>query len=299
MSKKIFITGGAGTLGKAIIKRSIQDDLGWDFTVYSRDPHKHDALNRLYPNARCIIGDIRDTEKLSDLMVGHDIVIHAAAIKHIPQAEQNVLETIDINVMGSLSVAMAAKKAGIEQVVGISTDKACHSVNVYGSTKYMMEKIFQEMGFKLVRYGNVIGSVGSVVQVWKEQVEKSGVIVATRPEPTRYWITADQAVSLILFSLEQPPSTISIPYLPATTMGQLKDYLFPDVKIHYTGMRPGEKMHEEMLTEEEVPYARDMGNYVVLYPTTTAPLTVYETDNMTSETPIYWISEEELKEMIA
>lgn len=300
LPSSVFITGGAGTLGKAIISRAKKE--GWDtkFTVYSRDAHKQDALVRIFPDVRCVIGDIRDTERLTDLMVGHDLVIHAAAIKHIPQAEQNVLETIGINVNGSLSVGMAAKYAGIEKVVGISTDKACHAVNTYGASKYLMEKAFQEMGYNLVRYGNVIGSVGSVVQVWKDMAEKHGKITATSPDPTRFWITADEAVSLILFSLDAPPSTISIPRLPATTIGQLKDYLFPDVEVEYTGMRPGEKMHEEMLTREEANYAvESVGcSYVVLYPTT-SPKIAYPPEPLTSDNPLYWLSREQVLEMIA
>lgn len=299
----VFITGGAGTLGKAIISRAKTE--GWDtkFTVYSRDAHKHDALERMFPGVHCIIGDIRSTETLSDLMVGHDLVIHAAAIKHIPQAERNVAESMSINIDGSISVALAAEVARVKQVVGISTDKVCHSVNVYGATKYLMEKFFQSMQgetkFNLVRYGNVIGSVGSVIQVWRDMLTKDGVVRATDPDMSRFWLTADQAVTVILKSLDQPTGTILIPWLPATTMKQLAEYVLPEgTKVEYTGLRPGEKRNEEMLTNEEGYYAEEAEqNYIRLWPTTTKPM-AYPLDPIVSNNPAWWLSKKEVLEMI-
>lgn len=299
----VFITGGAGTLGKAIIARS--KAMGWNakFTVFSRDAHKHDKLNRIFPDVRCIIGDVRDTERLADLMVGHDLVIHAAAIKHIPQAEQNVGETISINVQGSISVALAAIEAGVEQVVGISTDKVCGAANTYGSTKYLMEKFFQSIDgdtmFNLVRYGNVIGSVGSVVEVWRDMYKRDGIVKATDPDMTRFWITPDQAVTLILKSLDQPNRTILIPWLPATTMKQLAEYVLPEEAIiEYTGLRPGEKRHEEMLTQEEGWYAEEAEqNYIRLWPTTMKPFD-NPIDSLVSNKPAYWLSKSQVLEML-
>lgn len=299
----VFLTGGAGTLGKAIIGRSKQE--GWDtkFTVFSRDAHKHDKLNRMFPDVKCIIGDIRDTDRLADLMVGFDLVIHAAAIKHIPQAEQNVDETISINVQGSISVAIAAIAAGIKQVVGISTDKVCGAANVYGATKYLMEKLFQSFSngtkFNLVRYGNVIGSVGSVVEVWRDMLKRDGVVRATDPDMTRFWITPDQAVTLILKSLDQPAGTILIPWLPATTMRQLAEYVLPEgTKVEYTGLRPGEKRHEEMLTQEEGWYAEEAEqNFIRLWPLVTKPM-AHPIEPLVSNKPAYWLTKSQVLDML-
>ena len=169
---KILITGGAGTLGRAIIRRAHSDNWPCSLTVFSRDPVKHLRLQREYPDVHCVMGDVRDFDGLAKVVAGHDIIIHAAANKHIPQAELNVQHTVDVNVTGSLNVATAAVRAGVSKVLGISTDKVCHPINVYGHTKALMERLFQEYNrigiteFHLCRYGNVFGSTGSVVELW-------------------------------------------------------------------------------------------------------------------------------------
>jgi UDP-N-acetylglucosamine 4,6-dehydratase len=310
MKGNIFITGG-GTLAKAIITRSKQERDDCSFTVVSRDPIKQIQLTNLFPDIRYSLCDIRDTARLSDLMVGHDTVIHTAAMKHIPLGETNVLETIEINLEGSLSVATAAIKSGIKSVMGISTDKVCHAVNTYGATKYLMEKMFQEFAwqyeteFHLVRYGNVLASNGSVIQVWRKMLAETGKVTATDPDMTRYWLTADQAVSLIRFSFNQPSGTIIIPNLPALKMSDMAKYTLPEgTEITYSGLRPGEKRHEEMLTEEEGYYAEttkgfDGGDeYIRLWPTSEKPF-AYPYPPMTSDKPEHWITETELAEMLA
>ena len=190
-NKAVFCTGGAGTLGLAIARRRKQEGWTGRFTVYSRDEHKHAAMRRLYPDIQFVQGDIRNLETLKLAMVGHDTVLHLAAAKVIPVSEYYSMDTLDINVYGSMNVCMAARETGAEHVLGISTDKACHSANAYGSTKYMMEKVFQEYArvdddltqFHIVRYGNVIESNGSVVQAWKEALARGEPVFGQEQGP--------------------------------------------------------------------------------------------------------------------
>src|SRR3990167_8823291 len=169
----IFVTGGAGSLGKAIARKRKEENWKGKLTVYSRDTFKHERMRKMFPDVNFVQGDILSPELLYNAMVGHDIVIHAAACKVIPTSEYQSIDTFDINVNGSLNVCVQAVRAGVRHVLGISTDKACHPANAYGASKYMMEKLFQEysrMGFDakfhLVRYGNVLESTGSVIEVW-------------------------------------------------------------------------------------------------------------------------------------
>lgn len=255
----IFITGGAGFLGRGIIQRSIDENWDCNITVFSRDEVKHENLKRMFPNVRTIRGDIGgDFDHLVTAMMGHDIVIHAAATKIIPIAEFNAVQTIRDNIVGSLHIAQAVCYAGIKQVVGISTDKVCHAVNTYGATKMLMERIFQEAqmweyptNFYCTRYGNVLDSTASVLGVWSKQFKEENLIRLTDPEMTRFWLSVDQAVDLILLALQQEPGTVTIPMLPALKMSEMAEYLFPDVEQEIIGVRPGEKMHEELLTKEE------------------------------------------------
>lgn len=281
MRGKILITGGAGTLGNAIVTAAERG--GWDctFTIYSRDFYKQLAMRAKHPNCRYVLGDIRDAD-LYKTFAGHDLVIHAAAMKHIPQGEKQPRETHSINVDGSLNVLHAAAVAGVKDLVMISTDKVCHPVNVYGATKLLMERAAQEFALSpfgksvnvhLVRYGNVIGSNGSVLQVWAEQNKAKRVLGLTAKEMTRFWITEAQAVTLIEDSLKFTGGSILIPQLPSMEMGAMAAALFPDSDHAIIGLRPGEKMHEELITPEERPYTHTFGDYFLLYPVSMPPVT--------------------------
>jgi UDP-N-acetylglucosamine 4,6-dehydratase len=263
----IFITGGAGFLGKALIKHFYGTAR---LTVYSRDEAKQTIIRQLYPDVRFVLGDIRDYDRLELAMSGQDIVIHAAAMKYVPQAETNVAEALAVNVDGSRNVGKAAMYAGVERVIGISTDKACNPVNVYGLTKLMMERLFQEYAqqsrtkFNLVRYGNVIGSTGSVIPLFQRQARENRVITLTDPHMTRFWLSESQAVNLIVRSLEETESgTILIPRLFSCNMKTLAlavaySELLDDckkVELKEIGSRFGEKMHESLLAKNETPYA--------------------------------------------
>ena len=272
----ILVTGGAGTLGKAIAARRKKEGWKGRFTVYSTDTHKHDRMRKDFPDIIYVQGDIRDGVTLYNAMAGHDVVIHAAAVKVIPTSEFQSIDTFHVNVEGSLSVCTMAARAGIKHVVGISTDKACRAVNAYGATKYLMEKTFQEFSrvgfgtnFHLVRYGNVIESNGSVVEAWKNAVARGEPVKITEPSMTRFWLSPSQAVDYVLQALHTPTGTILIPKMPALSIGKLLDYTVGGaVQQELICLRPGEKMHEELLTAEEGWYAYESKLAYLLFPTT-------------------------------
>jgi UDP-N-acetylglucosamine 4,6-dehydratase len=241
-------------------------------------------MRRLYPDVQYIQGDIRNPETLYMAMCGHDLVVHAGAVKVIPVSEYASIDTLDVNVNGSLNVFHCAVRAGVENVLSISTDKACHAANAYGSTKYLMEKVSQEYSrvpnidtiFHLVRYGNVLESTGSVIESWKNAVQRGELIKITDPTMTRFWLSPSQAVEMVVQSLQFASGQIYIPKMPALSIGKMADYvlthptraLLPEIEYERIPLRPGEKMHETLLTLEELEYARDCGNYFLLGPTT-------------------------------
>ena len=279
----IFVTGGAGTLGKAIAERRKREKWEGKMTVYSTSPNKHAEMRTMYPDVQFIQGDIRNLELLKLAMVGHDIVIHAAAVKYIPEAESYSMDTYDVNVNGSQTVCQAARETGMRNVLGISTDKACHPANAYGATKMLMEKIFQEYAraggetlFQLVRYGNVLESVGSVIETWKNAVAQGKPVrITDRGDMTRFWLSPSQAVDVLLKGLRIPAGRIYIPKMPALRMEKLLDYMFhftpENFRLEEVPMRPGEKLHETLLTVEEADFAEEYTakpDFFLLHPTT-------------------------------
>lgn len=296
----LFVTGGAGTLGRAIARRRKQENWSGELTVYSTDDHKHDVMRKDYPDVHYIQGDIRNPEALYMAMCGHDVVIHAAAVKVIPTSEYASIDTFDVNLNGSLNVFAQAVRAGVEHVLAISTDKACHAANAYGSTKYMMEKAAQEYSrveyfdtkFHLVRYGNVLESTGSVIEFWKKAVAAGEPIKITDPEMTRFWLSPSQAVDYVLQSFDFASGVIFIPKMPALAIWKLAQYVLDKgdkgnpLMFTRIPLRPGEKLHETLLTLEELAYAheKDAGFYT-LVPTTSLktpggmrPTTPYSSD---------------------
>lgn len=280
---RLFITGGAGFLGRALI-RHFQEAYQLEVTVYSRDEAKHAKARSTYPDARFIIGDILDGPRLESAMVGHDYVIHAAALKHVPQAETNVREATRINIDGSRNVFDAAINAGCRKVISISTDKACRPVNVYGMTKKIMERLGQEYDtyghtqFNTVRYGNVIASTGSVIPIFREQARTRQLNI-TDPGMTRFWLSIQNAVALVDHSFtSQTPGTILVERIAASDMltvakaaARLElgdDYDLDSIVINTTGHRFGEKRHEDLVAPEEVLHARSMPSspYVEIHP---------------------------------
>ena len=255
LAGRIFLTGGTGSLGTALLQRAERE--GWDcrFSVFSRDEVKQGEMRGKYPKHRFVLGNVTDRDWLALQMAGHDMVIHAAAYKQVPAAEVNASEAIRANVVGSLNVAFAAVQNGIPRVIGISTDKACMPQTLYGETKACMEKMFQQAcmwgktRFNLCRYGNVLGSRGSVLPLFQRQVAEGKPITLTMGDMTRFWLTLDEAVDLVLrTAAEQEPGTIIVPEAPASTMYALAEAVggvgYPAREI---GIRPGEKLHEHLI----------------------------------------------------
>jgi len=262
LSGKILITGGAGYLGKAIIKRSVEENWDCDLTIFSTDAVKHMQVVNQYPHVHSVIGDIRDGDTLWNAMTGKDLVIHAAAVKHIDVSEYNSIDTIDINVTGSLNVLRCAAQLGIPKVIGISTDKTSHPVNCYGATKMLMERMFQEFSrlglqtdFHLVKYGNVLDSTASVLTSWKKAVAEGKPIKITNPSMSRFWLNPSQAVSFIIEALKLASGHIYIPMLPALSIRKLAEYIVGDAEIERIPVRPGEKKDETLLSLDEGYYA--------------------------------------------
>lgn len=306
LTGKVFITGGSGFLGRGIMRRALSENWPCDFTVYSRDEYKQDLCRRKFPNAHYILGDTRDRDNLGSALVGHDIVIHAAALKYIPEAEINVGECIGTNVLGTMSLISACKEAGVNKVVGISTDKAVQPVNVYGMTKALQERLFAEAAdrsnhikFTSCRYGNVVGSTGSVIPMFMYQKEKFGRLQVTDPDMTRFWISVDEAIDLIVFALgdDRFNGSISIPKPKAMTLMGVATAVAGLTTIDVVGPRPGEKTHESLLAPHESLRVISYEKYYELLPsphkTNLTPL--FE---LVSSSPHAWMTVEEMRELI-
>jgi len=299
---KVLVTGGAGFLGRGILRAVSQGRLGWDVTVYSRDETKQDLCRRRYPFARYVLGDVRDAERMQFAMVGHDAVVHAAALKYIPEAELNAHECVAVNVHGSLGVIRAARAAQVPRVVGISTDKACQPVNTYGATKMLMERLFSEASgpttaFTCVRYGNVVGSTGSVLPLFAEQYRETGRVRITDSRMTRFWMSVDEAIGLIETALSAEPNTIIVPMASAMSLvDAARAATSPDVPIDIIGERPGEKHHEMLIHyEESVRVTRREGWYE-LHPPGSA--LGGEAFTLASHSPNHRITIDEMRRMI-
>lgn len=272
---KVLLTGGGGTLGLAIIRRSVEEKWDCEFTIFSNDPVKHFKVKQKFPKVQSVIGDVRDFNSLYNSMTGKDYCLHLAATKHIPVSEYNPCATIEINVTGTLNVAQAAFQLGTPHVLAISTDKAAHPVNAYGATKMLNEKIFQEyarLGVKtqyhLLRYGNVIESTGSVIEAWHRAVGEGKPIKITDPEMSRFWLSPSQAVQLVVYALQIESGVILIPKLPALSIGKLAEYTVGKHECEIIPTRPGEKKNEDLLTIEETEYATESQDFFFLRPTT-------------------------------
>lgn len=263
---KVLITGGAGFLGRGILRKAAREKWDTEFTIYSRDEFKQYLCRDKYPSASYVLGDIRDTERLALAMRGHDVVIHAAALKFVPEAEHNVNECVNINVGGTQSVVTAAREARVRTVVAISTDKAVEPINTYGFSKALAERIIYEASvqvpatkFVSCRYGNVIGSTGSVVPVFERQLAKNGYIKVTDPNMTRFWLGIDTAVTIVEAASELVTGSMLVHIPKASTIGAVANRLveiakpdFPEASVRVMGKRPGEKMHEKLLTASEL-----------------------------------------------
>ena len=278
----ILITGGTGSFGRAFVKSVLSKFKPNKLIVFSRDELKQSDMmlefpSSKYPCMRYFLGDIRDLERLKLAVQDVQYVVHAAALKQVPAAEYNPMECIKTNVIGAENIVMASLKAGVSRVISLSTDKAANPINLYGASKLASDKIFiaannlsGENGcrYSVVRYGNVVGSRGSVIPLIKRLLEeKSDSIPITDPRMTRFWITLDQGVDFVLSCLElMQGGEIFVPKIPSMKTTDLVTALAPGVKQVTTGIRPGEKIHETMITVDDARNTIDMGDRYLIYP---------------------------------
>jgi len=258
---KVFIIGITGTLGKELLSRFHNE---WEITGYSRDELKQAQLQRQYPNVTYKIGDIRDYDALHQAMTGADIVIHAAAMKRIEVCEENPIEAIKTNVLGTENVARAAFYHGITKAMTIGSDKGVDPVNAYGMTKALQEKIFISYGYNCARYGNVFGSRGSVIPLFYQQSQKGETLTVTDPNMTRFILTIDEAVELILRALNSPMrGDVFIKRSPAARLGDIAAAFSNNIKV--IGKMRGEKLHEALISSEEFTRLTEIDNgYAVI-----------------------------------
>jgi UDP-N-acetylglucosamine 4,6-dehydratase len=273
----ILLTGGTGSFGNAFARRVTREWPDSVIRVYSRDELKQSEMLSRFGDAqlRFLIGDVRDRARMTRAAEGADIVIHAAAMKQVPACEYNPFEAVRTNVLGAQHVVDAAIDAGVGKVVALSTDKAVNPVNLYGATKLCAEKIVvqgnayashSKTRLACVRYGNVVGSRGSVVPVFRQQVSE-GRLTITDERMTRFWITLDQAVDLVLFALDKMVGgEVFIPKIPSMRVVDLADAMAPGLPREIIGIRPGEKLHELLLTVDESRHAVDADDVYVVLP---------------------------------
>ena len=279
--KSILITGGTGSLGKALTKRIFKENPNVKrVVIYSRDEQKQFVMAQDYPSEkfpaiRFFIGDVRDRDRLKRAMNQVDYVIHAAAMKHVHLAEYNPSECIKTNVNGAENVIHACLQTEVKAVVALSTDKACAPINLYGATKLTSDKLFvaannikgyNPIRFSVVRYGNVMGSNGSVIPFFKK-MKKTGSLPITDIKMTRFNISLDEGVDLIFFALKKSiGGEIFVPKIPSYNIMDIADAIAPNCKKKIVGIRPGEKLHEEMITVSDSINTFDIGKYYAILP---------------------------------
>ena len=274
--KSVLVTGGTGSFGKAFVKRALESRAR-KVIVFSRDEQKHYEMQRTMTDRRLrfFVGDIRDRDRLMSALRDVDIVVHAAAMKHVPICEYNPIEAVQTNVNGAKNLIEAAMACGVEKVIGLSTDKAVSPANLYGATKLCMEKLLvaanayagdRTTRFSLVRYGNVMGSAGSVIPLFRKQLQ-DGKLTITDSRMTRFWIEMDAAVALVLRGLElMAGGEIFIPKLPTTDIETLAEAVAPGIPRTTIGIRPGEKLHETLISNEEARRTSDCDDVLVIWP---------------------------------
>jgi len=318
--KSILITGGTGSLGNQLVQMLIRYANARRIIILSRDEFKQYTMQQTFAGAealRFFLGDVRDKDRLRRAFEGADYIIHAAALKQVPAAEYNPFEFINTNVLGAQNVINAALDTGVRRVVALSTDKAANPINLYGATKLCSDKLFvagnsyrgpRDTGFAVVRYGNVVGSRGSVIPFFLEK-RKTGVLPITHADMTRFWITLEQAANFVLNALTRMQGgEIFVPKIPSMRITDLARLIGPNCKQEIVGIRPGEKLHEMLVEPEAGLNTLDCGSHYVIQPV----LGFWNSDNngyarmprcadgfaYTSGTNERWVSPADMKRMI-
>lgn len=316
----IFVTGGTGSFGKAFLREILDHHDPRRVVVFSRDELKQYELRQHFPDEgrlRWFIGDIRDRSRLERAMHGIDYVVHAAALKQVDTAEYNPYEFVQTNVNGSQNVIDAAIDQGVKKVVALSTDKASSPINLYGATKLCADRMFvsgnhyaaaYDTRFSVVRYGNVMGSRGSVIPVFRRLAAEGASIPITDMRMTRFWITLPQAVQFVLDSFEMMTGgELYVPRIPSMKVTDLAQAVAPGAPMHEIGIRPGEKLHEEMIAPDDSRRTVRLGDrYVVMpyvsgwgYETPADGEPVEDGWTYRSDTNDLWLEPEELRDLIA
>jgi UDP-N-acetylglucosamine 4,6-dehydratase len=276
--KVILVTGGTGSFGKAFIRLLLDEYEPAKVIVFSRDELKQHEMRVAgfdQPNLRYFIGDVRDKDRLKRAMDGVDVVVHAAALKQVPACEYNPMEAIKTNILGTSNVVDAALETEVSKVLALSTDKAVNPVNLYGATKLAAEKLTVQSNaysgdrptrFSCVRYGNVVGSRGSVVPLFLRQREQ-GKVSITDERMTRFWLSLEQGVRFVIRSIEQMQGgEVFVPKLPSTNIIDLVKTIAPDAELEEIGIRPGEKLHEVLISEDEARSTLELDDMYVIQP---------------------------------
>jgi UDP-N-acetylglucosamine 4,6-dehydratase len=316
--KSILITGGTGSFGKAFVARALDVLKPRRLVVFSRDELKQFEMEKQFsaPAMRYFIGDVRDEGRLRRALDGIDIVVHAAALKHVPIAEYNPFEAIKTNVIGAENVINVAIDQGVERVIALSTDKAANPINLYGATKLCSDKLFvagnalsgsKKTRFAVVRYGNVVGSRGSVIPFFLSR-RSTGTLPITDPRMTRFWITLQQGVDFVINCVAQMHGgEIFVPKIPSMNIMDLAKAIAPECKTEVVGIRPGEKLHEVMVPEDDARTTVELPDRFVIRPA----MAWFNTGNYAEAKPVpdgftyssdkndRWLSGAELLKIIA
>jgi len=316
--KVILLTGGTGSFGQKFTEIVLREHNPKTIRIFSRGELLQHEMSLKFNDderLRFFIGDVRDRERVYRAMNGVEVVVHAAALKQVPTAEYNPIEAVRTNIDGAINVVDAAIDNGVEKIMAISTDKAVHPVNLYGATKLVMERLLiqanvytgaRESKFSCVRYGNIVGSRGSVIPLFLEQ-RKGGKITITDEKMTRFWITLEQGVRFVIDCISlMYGGEVFVPKIPSMRITDLADVIAPEAKRKVTGIRPGEKVNEILLTEEEARHAWEFDKFFVIE--SEFPFRKKEIlkggkplpygFRYTSDSNSWWLSKDELKRMV-
>jgi UDP-N-acetylglucosamine 4,6-dehydratase len=318
--KVVLVTGGTGSFGKKFIKILLAEKQPKKIIVFSRDElkqHEMRVAGYEHPSLRYFIGDVRDRERLVRAMHGVDIVVHAAALKQVPACEYNPMEAVKTNIIGTSNVLEAALDAGVGKVLALSTDKAVSPANLYGGTKLVAEKLVIQSNayaagsatrYSCVRYGNVVGSRGSVVPLFLKQ-RKSGRITITDDRMTRFWLSLEQGVHFVMDCIEQMEGgEVFVPKIPSTKVIDLARAIAPEAQIDIIGIRPGEKLHEDLLSADEARHTIELERMYVIQPAEAIwfgyswkdkGMSVPEGFSYTSDNNSQWLDVDGIKKYIA